>query len=744
MMCTVCGLFTLITPIHTLGYQANAFAPQWSTSLPLWQEFSPLHLAPFFIGVLIAIHRLYILSYLPSNALVSTGLCMLPLLAGVLYLTPLIDHDYTNTYSGALILWAGHGGLLPLFMPLVFGMSIPRNLVAQALGFVPAGMGDLSLCYLMICFAGEAIADQLMDDPNTVQSVLMMMSITCIVFHTVYRFAAYLANHLVEQLAQRANLENKADQEKQGLIKSPSKDTLDDSDPDGHPDAKSVSLLTSWLDATGLSYPAAVIGYYTLMVFFPGYLLWRSEHGARWLGFVDVTGAWQEPFVRGAKWLVLLSLPAALVNFIGQSVWPTCVRRSIPDNKDMLQDSTDFKLYFRIVTRGDNPMLVLRNAERVAQALFASLPQHKWEVEVLSDAHLNIDGKTKYPITELVVPDDYQPPGGARFKARALQYAVEHSKAGAGDWIVHLDEETWFHTITVSHVYRHCLREYHAVKDGIQKYGRIGQGGIIYAEKGGALVSNWVTTLADSIRVADDCGKFRFQFEMGCCWGGMHGSYVVIHNAVEKDIGFDHGLAGNITEDTHFALVARDHGVGYAWIDAWMCEQSPFTIMDFIKQRRRWFGGLRLVCLDTMITFKTRIWLILFTWAWALQPVGLVGVVATWTVSCPVSDSWRYIACMITGSWYWCYTLGFIKTYHLKDGYVRYGILLTLQLALLPVFMLMECAGVIYAMYHPPVDDFFVIQKEPAQGMEPEQATTSKAGDQEHQGYGTETASTSV
>jgi len=59
-----------------------------------------------------------------------------------------------------------------------------------------------------------------------------------------------------------------------------------------------------------------------------------------------------------------------------------------------------------------------------------------------------------------------------------------------------------------------------------------------------------------SIRVGDDFGKFRLQYESQSPWIGMHGSFVVCSNAVERAVGFNHGIRGSITEDAYFALVA--------------------------------------------------------------------------------------------------------------------------------------------------------------------------------------------
>ena len=92
-----------------------------------------------------------------------------------------------------------------------------------------------------------------------------------------------------------------------------------------------------------------------------------------------------------------------------------------------------------------------------------------------------------------------------------------------------------------------------------KRYGNIGQGVIKYGCHENP--PNYLTTLADSIRVADDFGKFRVQYELHEPLIGMHGSFVVCQTAVEAAIGFDHGISGSITEDAYFALVARAEGV---------------------------------------------------------------------------------------------------------------------------------------------------------------------------------------
>lgn len=66
------------------------------------------------------------------------------------------------------------------------------------------------------------------------------------------------------------------------------------------------------------------------------------------------------------------------------------------------------------------------------------------------------------------------------------------------DWIVHLDEETLLTDNSVRGILNFVL-------DGKHQFG---QGLITYANEE---VVNWITTLADSFRVADDMGKLRAQ-----------------------------------------------------------------------------------------------------------------------------------------------------------------------------------------------------------------------------------------
>lgn len=122
-------------------------------------------------------------------------------------------------------------------------------------------------------------------------------------------------------------------------------------------------------------------------------------------------------------------------------------------------------------------------------------------IEVVTDKAVGLEHHRR--VREIVVPPSYRTKTGALFKARALQYCLEDgvNVLADTDWIVHLDEETLLTENSVRGILNFVM-------DG--KY-HFGQGLITYANEE---VVNWITTLADTFRVADDMGKLRFQFKM--------------------------------------------------------------------------------------------------------------------------------------------------------------------------------------------------------------------------------------
>ena len=232
----------------------------------------------------------------------------------------------------------------------------------------------------------------------------------------------------------------------------------------------------------------------------------------------------------------------------------------------------DYKVIFQITTRGFNVDALKRSVESVKYWAPKYLKDYKIWVVTEPDANPEIDNIKGVKIIK--VPYDFSTPNQSKYKARALEYAKELRKDydHENTWIYFMDEESIVGEDTIL-----------GIIDFIEnKRGLIGQGLIIYSNFFG---KNIFTSLADLIRSSADVSTYAFQIKMGfVSW--MHGSHVLIRSDVEQQIGWDFGKIWG--EDSLFGLKAQELGYRIEWLKGRLYEQSPFTIKDFLKQRRRW------------------------------------------------------------------------------------------------------------------------------------------------------------
>lgn len=254
---------------------------------------------------------------------------------------------------------------------------------------------------------------------------------------------------------------------------------------------------------------------------------------------------------------------------------------------------------FRTVTRGNFPNLVRHNAIRNRNLCIATGLKH-FQMEIVTDIEIRNLVNDKQ-VRQIVVPSNYQTPKGTLYKARALQYALEDhvNMLKNADWIVHLDEESLLTPNSIRGIVNF-------ISEG--RY-PIGQGLITYANEN---VVNWTTTFLDSFRVADDLGKLRGQLKfLHFLVSEWKGSFLVCRAGVEKSITFDVGPNGSICEDICFGLNAsmKHYQLGYVEGEIW--EKSPFTLSDFIKQRKRWCRGCYLIAFHVPLPCYKRL---VFMW----------------------------------------------------------------------------------------------------------------------------------
>ncbi|RWR99855.1 beta-1:4-mannosyltransferase egh-like protein, partial [Dinothrombium tinctorium] len=402
--------------------------------------------------------------------------------------------------------------------------------------------------------------------------------------------------------------------------------------------------------------------------------------------------------------LALLSLPQVICNFFGLTLF-----NAFPE-KVQLKSSPLLAPFIciRVVTRGDFPDLVKKNVTRNMNTCL-DVGLENFIVEVVTDKAINFG---KHPrVRELIVPKEYKTKTGALFKARALQYCLEpeNNLLNENDWIVHLDEETLLTENCVRGIINFVLHGKH----------EFGQGLVTYANEE---IVNWLTTLADSFRVTDDMGKLRFQFYIfHRPLFGWKGSYVVSKAGAEIDVTYDHGLDGSIAEDCYFSMIAYSKGYTFDFIEGEMWEKSPFSLRDFIQQRKRWIQGIYLVVHSPKIPFTNKLFLAMSLYAWITVPLSTLNLFLTYFFPLP-KDSLMLFNCLVAfvgAVNIYMYIFGVLKSFSLmRIGLLKFILCIAGALLTIPVNIIFENIAIIWGITTNK-HKFYVVQKQ-LQSLQPE------------------------
>lgn len=369
------------------------------------------------------------------------------------------------------------------------------------------------------------------------------------------------------------------------------------------------------------------------------------------------------PFDPFDRYGVICTILLYLLRLMSLLVLPQCICNSLGlilfnSFKDKIRlKSTPLLapfICFRVVTKGNYPELVKINLEKNLQLCYEA-GLESFIFEVVTDKSINLPHSSNR-VREVVVPPVYKTKNGAKFKSRALQYCLEDEVniLRDDDWIVHLDEETLLSLNSINGILNFC-------EDGKHHFG---QGVITYAQ--GDIV-NWITTLSDSFRVADDMGKLRFQFKVfHKPLFGWKGSFVVTNAGAEKKVSFDHGPEGSIAEDCFFSMIAFRDGYSFDFIEGEMHEKSPFTFWDFLQQRRRWLQGIFLTVHSKFIPIRCKFLLASSLYAWVTMPLTTLQVFLNPMLPLPRAMVLDFLVAFVGAVNLYMYIFGVIKSFSHK------------------------------------------------------------------------------
>jgi len=417
---------------------------------------------------------------------------------------------------------------------------------------------------------------------------------------------------------------------------------------------------------------------------------------------------WYSIFTRLCLIFAIPNMAFMTVGLLICNAFPTSVRlKSSPKGLKSF-------LCIRMVTRGLYPRLVRRNVKKHLETM-NTVGVENFMVEVVTDNAVNlapffVDSRN---VREIIVPDSYRCKSGARNKARALQYCLEEgvNLLKDEDFVIHLDEETVLTEDAVRGILNFVSDNKHAIGQGLITYGT--QPPLAFSSFKTTL-QNRLCTVADSMRVADDLGKHKMAFKiLNKPVFGMKGSYVVTKFEAERKITWEFGPEGSVCEDAWFALVAMEAGYTIDFVDGDMMERSPFTLSDFMKQRKRWMQGIFMVVFSNpSIKYKTRMCLMSAMITWLCLPfcTSTILIQAIFPFNIPLLLD--FVQTWLGASAMYMYLVGYIRQFPIhRSSWARILFIMPEILIASTVSVVLENIAVL-TMWFGNWYDFYIVQKE--------------------------------
>lgn len=287
-------------------------------------------------------------------------------------------------------------------------------------------------------------------------------------------------------------------------------------------------------------------------------------------------------FVLLFKLLVIFTVIADSSNLLGHFLLR---HRMMKDSGPEIPEGI---LVVQFVSRGEN-IAVLRESARTAYGILADEARINFKIRLVTESavmsYFTDKEQSRYEFVH--VPKDFKTANRSLYKARALEYARLKNDEGALEndltWILYLDEESILTRSAARGIFDYIR------KDVDQS--TIAQGLITYTGRG--IGRSAISNSTEIKRVGYNLGRYYLQNAiLKDVYLGFQGSFFCTSRRVVNKITFDFGPEASITEDIFFAFTAAREGFRCVWLEGHVREQATESVIDFLRQRRRWMKGL--------------------------------------------------------------------------------------------------------------------------------------------------------
>ncbi|GFS30299.1 beta-1,4-mannosyltransferase egh [Trichonephila inaurata madagascariensis] len=159
-------------------------------------------------------------------------------------------------------------------------------------------------------------------------------------------------------------------------------------------------------------------------------------------------------------------------------------------------------------------------------------------------------------------------------------------------------------------------------------------------------------------------------------------------------------------------MVAYKEGYTFNFIEGEMWEKSPFTLWDFLQQRKRWLQGIFLVVHSPAIPFRNKVFLACALYSWATIPLSTSNIILAGLFPIPCWQIINFLCAFVGAMNIYMYIFGVLKSFSLyRLGLLKFCLCIIGALLTVPINIVIENIAVIWGCFGKK-HRFYVVNKD--------------------------------